>query len=175
MAKIELLAPILFKWEAGYQCMKEDKGNYNSKGVLVGTNKGVTANAYESLFKVCPTVEDMKNLTDEKASIVLRKYWNAWKADDITNQSVANILVDFYYNSGSWGIKIPQRVIGVIDDGVVGNKTISALNSQDQKILFEKIFNARIEFVKNIIKNNPTQSRFLRGWINRITDFKFSY
>jgi hypothetical protein len=43
----------------------------------------------------------------------------------------------------------------------------------NQKELHQIIFNARLKFLDNIVKNNPSQERFIKGWKNRLNDFKF--
>ena len=118
-------------------------------------------------------------------------YWDRWKADSIKNQSIANILVDWVWASGKWGIIIPQRILNVEPDGIVGQITIDALNNANQEDLFNKILKARFDFVDGIVNNsiaeykkeNPTatykdlmmntQLRFQTGWKNRINSIKF--
>lgn len=92
----------------------------------------------------------------------------------IDNQSVANLLVDWVWGSGKYGITIPQSLLGVPADGVVGKVTINALNGMNQRIIYNKVWQARKEFYMKIVKNNPTQSKWLRGWVNRLNDLKFS-
>src|ERR1019366_2383748 len=62
-------------------------------------------------------------------------YWDKWLADDLNNQSLAELVVDWEVNSGTTGIKIPQRILGVTPDGVVGQMTIGAMNAADQETL----------------------------------------
>ena len=128
MADVSKLVPFILKWEGGFQQMKEDTGNYLN-GVLIGTNKGITPAAYQMTFGKVPTVQDMKNITHEQFMAVLKRfYWDRWKADTIKSQAIANTLVDWVWGSGKWGIIIPQRILGVTADGLVGPKTIEALN-----------------------------------------------
>jgi lysozyme family protein len=174
MADLELLAPILFGWEGGYQCDKEDTGNYNSKGELVGTKYGVSAKAFEVQYKKIPSANDMKNLTPDGASFVIKRYWDGCKGDLIQNQSIANILVDWYYNSGISGIKSAQKALGLNGDGIVGNVTLSVLNGSNKADIFAKIQKARLQFVNNIVLNRPEMGKYLSGWTNRINSFKFS-
>ena len=103
----------------------------------------------------------------------MRKYWDRWQADKINNQSIAEILVDWVWGSGKWGIVIPQRLLGVTDDGIVGNGTLTHLNQMNQKELHQIIFDARMRFLDNIVKNNPSQERFIKGWKNRLNTFRF--
>lgn len=172
MAKVELLAPTIFKWEGGFVDDPLDRGGATNKGVTLSTWKQC---GYDKDGDDDIDVDDLKKLTLSDATIVLKKYyWDRWRADQINNQSVANILVDWVWGSGVHGIKIPQRILGVESDGVVGPKTIQALNSLDQSELFKKIWLARKDFLNGIVQRNPSQQRFIKGWLNRLNDFKFT-
>jgi Putative secretion activating protein len=174
MAKIELLAPILFKWEGGYQCEPEDKGNYNSRGELVGTKYGVSAKAYEDHFGVVPSAETMQNLTSEQGAFVLQTYWDKCKADQIANQSVANLLVDWFYNCGIRGVQAAQKALDLVPDGFVGNKTLAVINSGEQSEVFAKLWRARKQYYQDIATSKPGLRMYLKGWLNRLNDFKFT-
>lgn len=167
MAKAELLKPFILKWEGGFANDPLDKGG--------ATNKGITIDTFRQFYDKDATVEQLKRITDEQWLHVFKSgYWDRWQADRITNQSVANILVDWVWASGVNGIKIPQRVLGIADDGIVGEKTIAALNAQNPAEFFSKIHAERIKFVDDIVRRNPTQARFINGWKNRINDIKFT-
>ena len=49
-------------------------------------------------------VKDLKLITkDDVINKVLKPYyWDKWKANEINNQSIANILVDWLWTSGKW-------------------------------------------------------------------------
>ena len=101
-------------------------------------------------------------------------FWDKWKADEIKSQAIANLVVDWVWTSGKYGIKYVQRILGVVDDGIVGAKTIAALNGyKSQKDLFGKIWARRKKFFEDIVKNNPSQKVFIKGWIRRLSDFKW--
>ena len=173
-SKIEKLAPIVAKWEGGFVNDPIDKGGATNMGVTVGAWKQL---GYDKNGDGLINNADMKLLSKDDFKFVLRKYWDKWQADKIKNQSIANILVDWYWGSGKWGIVIPQRdILGVPADGLVGEKTIAKLNEmidKDAEDLFEKIYAARVKFLDNIVKSNPSQKRFIKGWKNRLADFKF--
>lgn len=169
-ADIEVLGPVIAKWEGGYVNDPIDKGGATNMGITINTWKhyGYDKNGDGKIDEA-----DIKLLTQADFKYVLRRYWNKWRADEIKNQSVANILVDWYWGSGKWGIIIPQRILGVSQDGIVGAKTIAALNAVNQKQFFTQVYTAREKFLRDIVKNNPSQQRFLKGWLNRLKDFKY--
>ena len=116
----------------------------------------------------------MKNISEaDWKEIIKTLYWDRWKADDIKSQGVANILVDWVWASGEHGIKRPQRILGVSSDGLVGPKTITAVNAMGAEKLFKMIKEDRVKFVDEICKARPANERFRKGWLNRINSIKY--
>ena len=188
MADIKNLIPFILKWEGGFANDPTDRGG--------ATNKGVTIATYESYCKKKglprPSVADLKHISDDNwRDIVKTMFWDKWRADDIQSQKVANILVDWFWASGIHGIKKPQALLGVKVDGIVGNKTLSAVNFADPEELFGAIYQERVKFLTAIVANSVaayekkigrkateaellkyTQKRFIKGWLNRLQDIK---
>lgn len=136
-------------------------------GVTIGTWRSV---GYDKDGDGDIDVDDLRQLTKEDVTerVLRPHYWNRWRADEIHNQSVANILVDWVWASGAHGIKRPQRILGVPADGIVGPQTIAAVNAMDPMELHFRIKNDRIRFIDEICRCNPSQERFRKGWLNRI-------
>ncbi len=169
MANIELLAPRVRKWEGGYVNDPADRGGATNMGVTLATWRTV---GYDKDGDGDIDAADIKLLNTTDFTRVLLIYWNRWKADQIKDQKVAEILVDWVWGSGKWGIIIPQRILGVVADGVVGPATIAAVNAACPIVLHAKIYAARINFLNGIVAGNPSQKRFINGWMNRLRDFK---
>lgn len=167
-----------------------DAGGATNKGVTIATWRNV---GYDKDGDKDIDVKDLKLLTDldVKNRVLKPHYWDRWKADQIQSQKVANILVDWVWGSGKNGIVIPQRLLGVKADGIVGNKTLSAVNFAEPDQLFEAIFQARVDFFNDITRTSiakyekkigrkateselmkHTNKRFLKGWLNRLNDIK---
>lgn len=174
MANVDKLIPHIIKWEGGSKFTNDplDRGGATKYGITIGTLQGLK---YDTNRDGKVTVDDVKSLQLEDFKKILKKqYWNRWQADKINNQSLANLLVDWTWGSGVNGIKIPQRLLGVPADGIVGDKTINALNSANQRYIYNKVWEARKDFYLKIVKNNPSQSKWLKGWLNRLNDLKYS-
>lgn len=173
MADVYKLAPIILKNEGGYVNHPNDKGGPTNKGVTIATWRKV---GYDKDGDGDIDVDDLKLLTTEDVvnRVLKPHYWDKWKADQIKNQSIANLVVDWTWGSGAWGIKYPQMILGVVADGVVGPKTLAAINNYpDQSELFKKLWLRRKQHFEDIVKADPSQKVFLKGWLNRLNDFKY--
>lgn len=190
MANANILLPFILRWEGGFVNDPTDRGGATNKGVTITTWRQV---GYDKDGDGDIDVDDLKLLTNEdvRERVLVPHYWNRWKADTINDQKIANILVDWVWASGSHGIKIPQRLLGVDVDGIVGPKTIEAVNFADPKSLFLAIYDERVKFINNIVERSVseyekkigrkateaellkyTQKRFRKGWLNRLSELK---
>lgn len=175
LTKSELALPVTQMYAAatkkGFANDPVDRGGATMCGVILNTYS--TFRKSKGIFST--TVNDLKNMPYEDwKAIIKQMFWNRWKADEINSQPLANLLVDWVWASGVNGIKIPQRVLGVVADGIVGPKTITALNSANSKQLFDTIHNERIKFVDDIVKRNPSQIKFIKGWKRRINAITYT-
>lgn len=192
MAKIDEIIPFILYFEAGVnkrylnlppaQIFEQAKktGYANDPDDAGGaTMCGITIATYQAYCRKkgypVPTVTRLRNITYEQWRDVLKSlFWDKWLADEIISQPLANILVDWVWASGVNGIKIPQRILSVKQDGIVGPKTLAALNASDPKRLFDEIHKARLKFVDDIVARKPSQSKFIKGWKRRINAITFT-
>lgn len=167
MAQIEILATFILSWEGGFSNHTADKGGATNKGVTIATWKAV---GYDKDGDGDIDVDDLRLITEKDAVRRVMKpyYWDRWKADQIKSQSVANLVVDWVWASGKNGITGVQRILGVSVDGIVGEKTLAALNERNARELFAEIKRARIAFIEKIVKRTPSQNGFKKGWLNRL-------
>jgi lysozyme family protein len=183
MANIDKFIPILLRWEASITVKENEsleaaykqatkRGFVNDPYDTGGaTMVGVTIGTYRSYCRYkgwkTPSVNDLKNMPYKTwRDIIYTMYWNKWKADTIEDQHIADMLVDWVWHSGASTIKKVQTLLGVTSDGIVGNKTIAAVNAD--KNLLTKVYNARKAYFEGIVKRNPSQKKWLNGWMNRI-------
>jgi lysozyme family protein len=166
MADFNLYAPKLQMVEGGFSNHPEDFGK--------ATMKGVTLATYRSYCGEEKTVKDLMNISHGTWKNIMKDmYWDKCLADEIENQSVAEIVVDWCVNSGMVGLRKVQEIVDTKPDGIAGPKTLAAINGSEQSELFDRIMSARKQFYVNIVKRNPRQKVFMNGWMNRLLMFKF--
>ena len=125
-----------------------------------------------------------------------KNFWDKISLDNLSSQSMAEILFDMYINAPSVAVKIIQQIANLhfgkhlAVDGGMGTKTIEALNSISPVELFnhyklgrQHYYNYRaaatsfvpqiwIDFFSSMrIKSDAKYREFLKGWLNRTKHF----
>jgi len=177
MANYNKAIQIILNNEGGYQKHPSDKGNYNSRGILVGTNHGISAKTLEKWRAYPVTEDDMKHLSlTEAKEIYHTYYWIPIQGDYFIDQDNANLVFDHAVNAGVGGAsRLVQRTINdmggsLVVDGSIGNKTLYEINRVSQPAFFNAFKKARINYYQSISKGS--NAVFLNGWIKRVMDFE---
>ena len=138
------------------------------------TMKGITLSNYRIFKKNSHlTVNDLKNISDADVhDIYLSNYWNPARCSDLPS-GIDYCVFDFAINAGvGRSIKTIQKCVGADVDGVLGAITISLIKQANPTILINQFSNEKEAFYQNIVANKPSQSVFLKGWLNRIDQVK---
>jgi type VI secretion system secreted protein VgrG len=91
----------------------------------------------------------------------------------INRTAVAAAILSFAVVEGAGrAVLILQRVLTslgfpLVQDGSVGPKTITAINAADPVNLVYRLVGAQREYFREIVATDPTQEKWLKGWINR--------
>lgn len=158
--------------EGGYANVKGDRGGETYKGI---------ARVYHPHWEGWKLVDRAKPLrhnafikSDVLDSLVKqfykRHFWDKIQGDYIRDQRTAEFLYDYMVHSGKRAIVRVQRILGVWDDGILGNITLRALNNADPDDVFNQLKSERRTFLRGLA-SKPGQSKFLKGWMNRIDSF----
>ena len=153
MSNFDKAFDLLIGNEGGYVNNPSDPGGETNWGITraVAVDNGYTGS--------------MKSIPKEIAKQIYKKmHWDKLQCDQLSF-SVAFQLFDAGVNHGnSQAVKFLQRSLSVVDDGVIGAKTIAATNSLDD-LQIVMLFNAeRIEFYAAL----KTFSTFGKGWVRRV-------
>ena len=184
MANIQNFIPFLIFWETSVKdasldneslfLKAKEKGivhdSYDKGGAtMVGITIGTYTDYCRKRGRGTSTVSSLKKLTyGEWIDIFKTMFWDRWQADKIKDQRVAEMLVDWVWTSGAYGIKIPQKLLGIKADGLVGPNTILAVNYKDPQILFKSIKLERIAYINHLCSSSHIYRRFKTGWLRRI-------
>lgn len=116
---------------------------------------------------------DIANLTyDQAVAIYERDYWTQAHSDELPRPLNA-LAFDLCVTSGPKNMmRVLQRAVGTTDDGIWGPKTKqvaqNSCSTTPKMLAATRLFTEkRIAYYQAIVKNNPSQSKFLNGWINR--------
>ncbi len=190
MANIEKLIPHILLWENGIkqlpgETLRDTFKRASKEGVITkATDKGgptfvgVTLNTFKDWRrkqgKPTPTQADLGRLTYEEWVLLLKSlFWDKCKGDEICSQSVANMFVDWVWNAGGNGIRTTQTAFSLVADGIVGPKTLAALNGTPASVVFNRLKYAREAYYRKLAKQSPSQAVNLKGWLNRTEAISF--
>lgn len=99
-------------------------------------------------------------------------FWDVNKLDQITDQQIANNVYDFGVNSGvGTAAKMLQKVVGVTQDGIIGNVTIATVNDAVPEQVYNEYNSARSDFYHKLALK-PDQAQFLHSWLSRLVPYR---
>ena len=176
------------KWEGGYVNDPVDRGGETYKGVTRRFNPKWAGWPLIDQYKAAHLKRTGKPLPRNwfapKEDLQLetlvqqaakKSFWDVFAADQILDQNVANILVDFGWLSGTGtATKILQGILELPKTGIYNAQTLAAVNQTDGKKLFLKIKQARLDLFKSLVARKPEQQKFLTGWNNRVNSFTYN-
>lgn len=112
-------------------------------------------------------------VTDEEArEIYHRKYVRGPGFDKITDPQLQAQLVDYGVNSGPMiAIMKLQQIVGTAVDGVLGKNTLAEVSKYHPEDISTALVTLRVKMIGQIVVKNPSQLRFLNGWLNRALEF----
>lgn len=146
-------------WNKAFSLLMENEGGYvnDSRDSGGETKYGISKRAYPNV--------DIKSLTLEQAKeIYHRDYWNRCKCDVLPDYlSVA--VFDYAVNSGvKRAVKDLQKALNIPADGVVGNQTIGASNTQPPYKVLKEYMDRRLNFLTSL----KAWKYYGNGWLKRI-------
>jgi lysozyme family protein len=172
--------------EGGYSFVEGDHGGETYKGL---------ARVKQPQWSGWKLVDDAKkkpgfpdNLeTDEALQYAVRSFyrglWGQFELDQVQSQTLAEVLFDTAVNMGpSRAILFLQESANVLnnggtrwpdipEDGCFGTRTVAVLHrlGKDERLVAQLMICLRGAHYVKIMRDDPTQEKFARGWVGRIT------
>lgn len=144
--------------EGGFTNNPEDPGNWTggrmNVGELKGTKFGISAAAFPHT--------DIEGLTIAEAEALAKiHYWDPYMCDRLP-PVVAYLVFDTAYNGGQ-PIRWLQRAARVMEDGVLGPKTMAALTSMSPAVISARFMAYRLDYWRSL----DGWKSFSSGWAGR--------
>ncbi len=148
----------LFKAEGGYVDDALDAGGE--------TKFGISQRAFPQL--------NIRALTKADAvRIYYQHYWLAYQCDQFP-PAIAGFLFDAVVNHRpKVAVRFLQVQLQCIADGIVGPSTIGwtrqyCISPDRTQDLLIRLFAQRADFYHDLVQDQPSQARFLMGWLRRL-------
>lgn len=115
----------------------------------------------------------------EKVAEDVMKFYETSYAplDKVKSQKIADQIYQAFINCGKYAKKWAQKVCNVQGrsnltiDGIIGFQTLSALNEITDEEFLIPFYEMQVQYYDAIIKKDPTQDKFRKGWYARAKDF----
>lgn len=153
---------LILTWEGGYTNHPSDPGRATNMGVTIGTLTEVLGRPAtdEDVRKL--QRDDVGDLGWSAASIYAEKYWNPCRCAEMPS-GLDLLVFDSAVNQGPTNaIKFLQRSLNVSVDGILGPKTMTAVQAADRTKLIQE-FAAR-----RAVHYAGLQREFWLGWFRRL-------
>ena len=166
--------PFVLRWEGGVSNNAADRGGLTCKGITYKTYNALC----QTVLKKEPNMEHFLSMTDEEVGLFVKHYWDkSTNNNQIASQKIAEAITSWRWGSGRLGLIWYQQMLNkeydckLVDNGIIDNASIEAINSIDPDSLFQMSIKYRRERFYTIVKNDPSQKVNLKGWLNRLQDF----
>lgn len=151
--------PVTLVYEGAFSDNPHDPGGR--------TMKGITQHVYDAFRDLNKQPrQDVKLITNpELYTIYQAQYWDKVEGDNLP-PGLDLAVFDFAVNSGpEQAVKVLQRLVKVDDDGIMGMRTVAAINAfEDTEDLITSYSDARLAFMSKL-KN---WQNFKDGWTTRV-------
>lgn len=164
--------------EGGYVNHPADRGG--------PTKYGITTKAYAEYFRrptsLDVTIDEIKAVTPGLAEKIYLRLYYIRPNINLLPDPIQPIMLDMSVNHG------PNKAVTMLQstllhdgyhvgsvDGSIGPKTLNAVTRAKADLgneLINNLINQRIEFYQHIIRKDPSQAVFERGWIARAESFR---
>lgn len=155
MSVFDIAVKRVLEHEGGYSHHRRDPGG--------ATNYGIT----KRVARLHGYTGDMRDFPVEKAIEIYRKdYWMAVRGDELPPATAWQVF-DAAVNSGPRkAIHWLQGAVGVIQDGIIGPRTMAAVKAKGDAKTAVAILAERLDFMTDL----NTWDVFGKGWARRIAD-----
>lgn len=176
MSEFDLAIDFVLRNEGGFVNDPNDPGGATSYGISLRWLKTVGQLDADITGDGQIDLEDIRELTKEKAKLLYKKYWwDKYGYEKINDQSVANKILDMSINMGAvQAHKIAQRALFSINgyncikvDGIIGLNTLTEINDAISLIYLAALKSEMAGFYRELIATKKQFEIYRNGWLKR--------
>ena len=173
----EIISKVLEREGSKYTDDPADRGGPTKFGITLRSWREHIGNPFV-------TGDDLKAINEHQARSFYRyRYIIRPNFDRIEDDHLQELVVDSGVHHGTRrAAKWLQRVVGVRQDGIIGDITLGAVNAADPRSLYLRIVSYRIRLFGRLVSRDPElakarqagfnlQAKFMSGWANRACAF----
>ena len=166
--------------------LRQESGYANVSGDLGGeTYRGITRKNFPKWdgWKIVDEDKPLKNrqiidneeLENNVMDFYYDNFYTPMKIDKVEDMLISGHLLCHGVNAGiKTSVKLLQKaVINVYNvkisvDGMIGSTTLKYTNGAKTNEVAREFIEQRNQYYKNLVSKNPSQRKFLNGWLNRV-------
>ena len=135
MADFNTIWSRVLKDEGGYQTDTEDSGNY-CENKLIGTKYGIAAINYKAYYGYCPTIQQMKDLTEAQAKAIWKKtVWDNIQGDKIDSMGIASMILDAAGGGKSGYLHVRQAINKSLNKNAVSETYTMKISENEASLI----------------------------------------
>jgi lysozyme family protein len=163
-------------WNVNHPAVAQGLINNAANRKAVGYVNDPADNGGETKFGVAKNANKDLNITkltwDQAKAVYYARYWIAGKCDQLPPR-MAVLHFDGCVNHGtSRANKFLQQAANVTADGVIGPITLAKIKTLPVMPLLNSVCDQRVQFYKGLVAANPSQAKFLTGWLRRASEMR---
>ncbi len=158
--------------EGRYGIDLSDPGGETYKGVARKMNPlwtgWVVVDAMKHGDNFPANLDSNDQLQEDIKAFYKTNYWDKVQGDNINSHCVAESIFDFAVNAGTGvSAKLAQAVVGVSQDGKIGQVTVEKINGIDPVSFLKAFALNKIARYAEICDRRHESKKFFFGWVKR--------
>ena len=171
---------LVAKHEGGWSNDPTDRGGATNYGISLRFLKGLPKFIGDIDHDGDVDVDDIKSLTPDKAKeLYYSQFWVPLNVENLRHPWVQIKVFDMAVNMGNKrsitllqrGFNLSSPIFHLKVDGALGPKSIAAMNAANGENLLKRFQEECIKFYEAIVRNDASQSKYIKGWKNRVYSF----
>lgn len=166
--------------------LRQESGYANVSGDLGGeTYRGITRKNFPKWdgWKIVDENKPLKNgqiidneeLENNVMDFYYDNFYTPMKIDKVEDMLISGHLLCHGVNAGiKTSVKLLQKAVNnvynvkISVDGIIGSTTLKYTNGAKANEVAREFIEQRNQYYKNLVSKNPSQYKFLNGWLNRV-------